>query len=64
MYFSFDKFNRYEIPEMVLCNPNFNELAVITPSTAPKMSLRFNAISEASFEINSDIHTFLLLCAW
>lgn len=55
MYFSFDKFNRYEIPEMVLCNPNFNELAAITPSTAPKMSLRFNAISEASFEINSDI---------
>ena len=55
MYFSFDKFNRYEIPEMVLCNPNFNELAAITPSTAPKMSLRFNAISEASFKINSDI---------
>lgn len=53
MYFSFDKFNRYEIPEMVLCNPNFEELYVINPDTAPKFTLRYNAISELSFEIDS-----------
>lgn len=53
MYFSFDKFDRYEIPEMVLCNPNFEELYVINPDTPPKLSLRFKAISEMTFEIGS-----------
>lgn len=53
MQFSFDKFNRYEIPQMVLCNPNFDELYVIQSDTSPKLNLRFNAISEMSFEISS-----------
>ncbi|MBQ3573813.1 MAG: hypothetical protein IJA16_04380, partial [Clostridia bacterium] len=63
MYFSFDKFNRYEIPEMVLCNPNFDELDVIVPSAAFKIIPRFNAISELSFEINSgdDVPYFNLI---
>ena len=63
MYFSFDKFNRYEIPEMVLCNPNFDELNVIVPSAAFKIIPRFNAISELSFEINSgdDVPYFNLI---
>ena len=63
MYFSFDKFNRYEIPEMVLCNPNFDELAIIVPSAAFKIIPRFNAISELSFEINNgdDVPYFNLI---
>jgi len=63
MYFSFDKFNRYEIPEIVLCNPNFDELDVIVPSAAFKIIPRFNAISELSFEINSgdDVPYFNLI---
>lgn len=63
MYFSFDKFNRYEIPEMVLCNPNFDELDVIVPSAAFKIIPRFNAISELYFEINSgdDVPYFNLI---
>ena len=52
MIFSFDKFNRYEIPQMILCNPNFDELYVVTPTVAPQLQLRFTEISELSFTVD------------
>lgn len=51
MQFTFDKFNRYEIPRAFLCNPNFVELYPITPVAGPKLSMRFNDISEMEFDI-------------
>lgn len=51
MQFSFDKFNRVDIPRLFLCNPNFVELYVINPSTLPKLSMKFNDISEMEFEL-------------
>ena len=52
MQFTFDGFNRYEIPELTLCNPNFTELNIVQPLHLPKMNIRFNAISEMVFEIS------------
>ena len=51
MQFTFDGFDRYEIPVLTLCNPNFDELYVIDPLHQPEMQLRFNAISEMSFSV-------------
>lgn len=51
MQFSFDKFNRVDIPRLFLCNPNFVELYAINPSTLPKLSMKFNDISEMEFEL-------------
>ena len=51
MVIKFDAFDRVEIPTMVLCNPNFQELYVIKPLRAPEMTLRFTATSEMSFTV-------------
>ena len=51
MQFSFDKFNRVDVPRLFLCNPNFVELYAINPSTLPKLSMKFNDISEMEFEL-------------
>lgn len=51
MRFSFDGFDRYEVPVLTLCNPNFTELYVVVPLHLPELTLRFNAISEMTFTV-------------
>lgn len=49
----FDKFDRPEVMELTLCNPNFDELYVIVPDMLPKFTFRFNAMHELTFGIDS-----------
>lgn len=49
----FDKFDRPELLELTLCNPNFDELYVIVPDVLPKITFRFNAMHELTFGIDS-----------
>ena len=57
MQFSFDRFNRYEIPALMLANPNYEQLSMIRHGTNLKGSIRFNAISEMSFSIDTTPET-------
>lgn len=68
MNFTFDDFDRYEIPVITLCNPSwirktvngtsvlnhFDEIGVIQPLKQPSLSLRFNSISELTFKVSQD----------
>lgn len=60
MLFSFDKFDRYEIPVFTLCNPNFAELVVFEPNDT-SVELRFAEISNLSFSVNQDSPAYELL---
>lgn len=52
MRFEFDYTGRYEYPVMELCNPNFDQLAMISQSIKNlTFTPRFNAISDLSFTI-------------
>ena len=50
---SFDKFNRYEIPPMTLCQPNKEELFALGELSDRQLKLHFNGLSEFSFTAKS-----------
>lgn len=54
--FTFDYNGRYEIPDMTLCNPNKQEIALITDVKDLKLTLRFLNCSELSFTAYSEIN--------
>lgn len=55
MRFDFDYTGRYEYPVMELCNPNFDQIAMITQSiTNLTFTPRFNAVSDLSFKIYAE----------
>ncbi len=57
MQFDFDVFERYEIPTVVLANPNFQQLYIIKEPLDFQASIRFNSDSELSFYVNKTEHT-------
>lgn len=60
MFQSFDKYNRYEIPVLTLCNPNRKELGQLSQPINFNVSLKFNSVSEISFKYPYQIKTGLL----
>lgn len=52
---TFNKFGQPELPYIVLCNPNRTELYSLGLAFDTKMTLRFNAISEFSFQYPKSI---------
>ena len=53
MFRSFDIYGQYETPQLVLANPNGEELTVISNCNNIKMTLNFCAYSELSFNVPS-----------
>ena len=51
MFRSFNYYGQYETPQLVLANPNGEELAVMSICNEIKMSLNFCAYSELSFKV-------------
>ena len=51
MDFTFDITGNYDIPLLTLCNPNKNEIATISNFRNLHIKLRFNAVSELTFDI-------------
>ena len=47
--FQFDAMRRYEIPEMVLCNPNKKEICMIEGLKNVKMSIKWQSCCELTF---------------
>jgi hypothetical protein len=56
---SFDKFNRYEIPPMILCQPNKEELFALGELSDRELKLRFNGLSEFSFTAKSKTQSLI-----
>lgn len=54
--FTFDYNNRYEFPEMTLCNPNKKDLYFIKNIQDLKITMRFLNCSELSFKAYSEIN--------
>lgn len=50
---SFNVFDKYEIPTFILCNPNKDQLFSMGEITDRNLKLRFNALSELSFQARS-----------
>lgn len=62
MIVNFDKFNQADPPAIFLCNPNKDKLSAITRVIYnTKLILRFNALSEFSFEIPQSIDNKLTI---
>ena len=53
MFRSFDIYGQYETPQLILANPNGEELAVISNCNNIKMSLNFCTYSELSFNVSN-----------
>ena len=53
MFRSFDVYGQYETPQLILANPNGEELTVISNCNNIKMTLNFCAYSELSFNVPS-----------
>lgn len=51
MIVSFDKFNRFEPPHLTLCNPNNEELGILSAVKNLVITPVFNAVSELSADI-------------
>lgn len=51
MIYTFDYFDRYEQPELVLCRPNDQEIGVISNFEGLSSKICFNEISEISYTI-------------
>ena len=56
MYRSFDSYGRYEKPQMILTNPNGEQLAVLSHTTSEKLKLNFSAYSELDFKISNKVN--------
>lgn len=56
MQFKFDYENRYEPPMLILCNPDFEEIEIISYVMSLNIIPRFNSVSELSFRISSKIN--------
>lgn len=54
--FTFDYNNRYEFPEMTLCNPNKKDLYFIKNIQDLKITMRFLNCSELSFKAYSEVN--------
>jgi hypothetical protein len=55
MNFAFDKFNQYEIPSYILCNPDKSQLYAMGDLFDRQLKLRFNSLSEITFTAKSKI---------
>ena len=55
MIYEFDYYNRQESPYIILCNPNREELYSLGLSYNFNIKLRYNALSEISFEFPKSI---------
>ena len=51
MIVSFDRFNRFEPPQLTLCNPNNEELGILSAVKNLVITPVFNAVSELSAEV-------------
>ena len=51
MIINFDLFNRPERPELILSNPNKNYITPLESAFNINLDLKFNDISELTFEI-------------
>jgi len=51
---NFDINGLYELPELRLCNPDRTELCILANPISLKMNLRYNAVSEMTFNIYKD----------
>lgn len=56
MYQSFDAYGQYDKPDMTLCNPNGVQLYSLNMAREIKITLKYNALSEISFIIDSKIN--------
>ena len=55
MIYVFDNFDRFEQPEMILCNPDDEEIGVIANPEDVKITINLNEVSELSYKIyNND----------
>lgn len=52
MFRSFDVYEKFETPQLILCNPNGKELSVISHGLKVATKLRIGGYSELSFEIH------------
>lgn len=57
MFRSFDVYGNFETPQLILCNPNGKELAVISHALNVKANLRIGSYSELSFKISEYINS-------
>lgn len=55
MYRSFDSYDRYEIPDLILCQPTGKEIQTMSHALHIKMTLRFNCYWELEFQIPKTI---------
>jgi len=53
--FSIDYFNNLQKPDVILCNPDKRKIAIIETRNA-NLTLRFNDLSELTFEVPSHMH--------
>ena len=53
MLFSFDKFDRYEIPVLTVAHPDFTKVGIIKDPIGLKLDLNLVSTSKASFEAYS-----------
>jgi hypothetical protein len=51
MFRSFDAFGTLETPQLILCNPNGDELNVISHALNIKLKMRYNSFSELEFVV-------------
>lgn len=56
--FSFDAMRRYEIPEMVLCNPDKSEICMIKGQKDTKLSIKWQSCCELTFTVYSEYNGF------
>lgn len=56
--FSFDAMRRYEIPEMVLCNPDKSEICMVKGQKDTKLSIKWQSCCELTFTVYSEYNGY------